>query len=409
MSSSPEQSKLFTPATFGAFELKHRVVLAPLTRNRGTQSQKYERTWFPDNLNVEYYSKCATEGGLLITEATPISLQSSGLPGVPGIFTDEQVVGWKKVVDAVHAKGGVFVMQLWHQGRNTHSCVTGMQTLSASAVSITESQYSWNGVPSVDWEVPKAMTQEDIDMVKKEYVDAAKAAREAGFDGIEIHGANGYLPDQFLHSNTNLRTDSYGGSSENRCRFLLELASELGNAIGFDRVGVRLSPFGFFNQTRGKDRLYQWAYLCRQLSRLDVAYVHLIEPRFDEARSEQEKLRDLTSSDSEQELPGLAADQLTSHPFREALGRTPCIVAGGYNFSNCWEGIERGDHDAIAFGRYFTSNLDLVIKLRTGKSFVRYDRSRFYGPFPDNAAGYTSNFPQEIASPDDAPQTSHGK
>ncbi|KAF8170389.1 hypothetical protein BJ912DRAFT_997481 [Pholiota molesta] len=405
----PEKSRLFAPASFGAFKLKHRVILAPLTRNRATKSQEHEKTWFPDDLNVEFYSECATDGGLMVTEATPISIQASGLPGVPGIFTDEQKAGWKRVVEAVHEKGGIFLMQLWHQGRKTHSIVTGMQTLSASAVPITDSQYRWGGVHTLDWEVPKAMTQEDINAVKIEYVDAAKSAREAGFDGIEVHGANGYLPDQFLHSNINVRTDSYGGSPENRCRFLLELVTELGNIIGFDRVGVRLSPFGFFNQTRGKKRLFQWTYLCKELSGLNLAYVHLIEPRFDEVRTEQDKLRDLTSDTSENEQPEFTKDQLTLRPFREALGNTPCIVAGGYNYSNCWEGIERGDYDAIAFGRYFTSNLDLVEKLRTGKPFAKYDRSKFYGPFPDNAIGYTVHPNQELAAPDEAPQTSHGR
>ncbi|KAF8972559.1 hypothetical protein BDZ97DRAFT_1781622 [Flammula alnicola] len=405
---SSANSKLFTPLVLGAFKLEHRVVLAPLTRNRGTKSQKHSRTWYPNQLNVEYYTQRATHAGLLISEATPTSIQASGMPGVPGIFTDEQKAGWMKVVDAVHAQGGVFIMQLWHQGRNTHSRVTGTHTLSSSTTRITESQYRWRSAPTEDWEVPKEMTQEDIDMVKKEYVEAAKAAREVGFDGIEVHGANGYLPDQFLHSNSNTRTDTYGGTPENRCRFLLELVTDLGNAIGFDRVGVRLSPFGYFNQTRGKGRLYQWTYLCKELSKLNLAYVHLVEPRFDEVRSEQDKLLALTSSSSASEPPEFTEDQLTLQPFRAALGRTPCIVAGGYNPSNCWEGIERGDHDAIAFGRYFTSNADLVDRLRTGKPFARYDRSRFYGPFPDNEVGYTVHLNQQFASPDEAPQTSHG-
>ncbi|PPQ79606.1 hypothetical protein CVT25_003486 [Psilocybe cyanescens] len=406
--SSPASSKLFTPVLLGALSLKHRIVLAPLTRNRATQSTKHSRTWYPDELNVEYYTQRATEGGLLISEATPTSVQASGVAGIPGIFTDEQKAGWKKVVDAVHAKGSLFVMQLWHQGRNTHSLATGTHTLSSCAVPISDSKFSW-GDTSLDWETPKAMTQDDIDRVKLEYVDAAKAAREAGFDGIEIHGANGYLPDQFLHSNINTRTDAYGGSPENRCRFLLELTTDIGSAIGFDRVAVRLSPFGFFNQTRGTQRLYQWTYLCKELSSLGLAYVHLIEPRFDEVRSEQDKLRALASStDTEEPAPEFTPDQLTLHPFRVALGTTPCMVAGGYNPSNCWEGIERGDHDAIAFGRYFTSNADLVERLRIGKPFFRYDRSRFYGPFPDNEIGYTVHPKQELAAANEAPQTSHG-
>ncbi|KDR68716.1 hypothetical protein GALMADRAFT_129047 [Galerina marginata CBS 339.88] len=413
---APANSKLFSPLVLGAFKLQHRVVLAPLTRNRATKSEKHPRTWYPDVLNVEYYIQRATPGGLLISEATPVSIQASGVPGIPGIFTDEQKEGWKKVVDAVHAKGSTFIMQLWHQGRNAHSRLTGTHTLSASAVPITDTWHRWWGHPTVDWEhptvdweTPKAMTQDDIDKVKKEYLDAAMAAREVGFDGIEVHGANGYLPDQFLHSNVNKRTDAYGGSPEHRCRFLIELVTHLGRAIGFDRVGVRLSPFGFFNQTRGTERLNQWTYLCRELAALDVAYVHLIEPRFDEVLSEQDKLRALSSTSSINEPPPeFTREQLTLHPFRAALGKTPCIVAGGYNPSNCWEGIERGDHDAIAFGRYFTSNGDLVERLRTGMPLARYDRTRFYGPFPDNEIGYTIHLNQQYAAPDEAPQTSHG-
>uniref|UniRef100_A0A8H7Y899 NADH:flavin oxidoreductase/NADH oxidase N-terminal domain-containing protein n=2 Tax=Psilocybe cubensis TaxID=181762 RepID=A0A8H7Y899_PSICU len=378
-------------------------------------------------------------------EATPTSIQASGVDGVPGIFTDEQQLGWKKVVDAVHQKGGLFVMQckllsksalkplivvidisslVWHQGRNTHSLRTGIHTISSSAVPITDTKFN----KVIDWETPKAMTQDDINKVKLEYVHAAKAARAAGFDGIEIHAANGYLPEQFLHSNINHRTDSYGGSPENRCRFLLELTTDIGIAIGFDKVAVRLSPFGFFNQTRGTQRLYQWTYLCKELSTMGLAYVHLIEPRFDEVRSEQDKLRALASTTNDKKHgPEFTPEQLTLYPFRQALGTTPCMVAGGYNPSNCWEGIERvrllfyiqiaflmvismtqGDHDAIAFGRYFTSNADLVERLRTGMPLYRYDRTRFYGPFPDNEVGYTVHHRREFASANETPQTSHG-
>jgi 2,4-dienoyl-CoA reductase-like NADH-dependent reductase (Old Yellow Enzyme family) len=230
--------------------------------------------------------------------------------------------------------------------------MTGQLPISASAVPITDSVHRWDGVPAETWETPKAMTQADIDRVKGEYVAAAVAARESGFDGVEVHGANGYLPDQFMHSNINQRTDAYGGSPENRCRFLLELVSDLGQAIGFDRVGVRLAPFGFFNQTRGHGRVKQWTYVCRELAALNVAYVHLIEPRFDEVRSEQDKLRDLTSTSSSapagsedvEDKPPFTEDQLTLKLFRAELGNTPCIVAGGYNPSNCWTGIEEVHH-----------------------------------------------------------------
>ncbi|KAM0746552.1 FMN-linked oxidoreductase [Meredithblackwellia eburnea MCA 4105] len=373
---------LWSPITVGAVELKHRCVMAPLTRNRASKSTKHERTWVPNDLMCEYYGQRATDGGLIISEATPVSLVASGMFGVPGLFTDEHLAGWKKVTDAVHAKGGLMFVQLWHQGRNSHSSVSGSQPVSSSAVPITDSPHAWRGLPTEPFEVPHALTVEEIQETQQDFVKAALMAREAGFDGVEIHAANGYLFDQFHHDNINKRTDAYGGSLEKRCKFTLETAEKIIAAIGADRFGVRLAPFGYFNQTRGEQRAEQWTYLCEEISKLNPAYVHLIEPRFDEVRSENEKLADLGKEK-------LAIEEISLKPFRKALGKTTVIAAGGYNDDNCYEGIESGEHDLVAFGRYFCSNGDLVERLKEKKPLYHYDRSRFYGPFDDNEIGYT--------------------
>lgn len=373
---------LWSPFTLGAVELKHRVVMAPLTRNRATKSEEVERTWVPNDLMCEYYSQRATEGGLIISEATPVSLVASGMLGIPGMFTQEQLAGWKTVTSVVHAKGGLMFCQLWHQGRNAHSRFSGLQPVSSSDVPITDAPHSWRDVPAEPFEVPHSLAVEEIHATQDDFVKAALRAREAGFDGIEIHSANGYLFDQFLHSNINLRTDVYGGSLEKRCKFTLETTAKLIAAIGADRVGVRLAPYGYFNQARGEERVEQWTYLCGELVKLNVAYVHLVEPRFDEIKPENEKLEALGHE-------SLATHEISLKPFRKALGSTPVIAAGGYNSTNCYEGVAKGDHDLVAFGRYFCSNGDVVERLREKKPLYHYIRERFYGPFDDNEIGYT--------------------
>ncbi|EIN04454.1 FMN-linked oxidoreductase, partial [Punctularia strigosozonata HHB-11173 SS5] len=416
-------TSMFTSLDVGSLHLKHRVVLAPLTRNRATPSTTHLRTWFPNELLVEHYTQRATAGGLLISEAmhvmiavpddlayltpiySPVSLRASGALGVPGLWTDEQLDGWKRVTEAVHAQGAYIICQLWHQGRQTHSRVTGLDTWSSSAVAITGSEHG--GGESVPYERPHPMSAEEIALTHDEYVNTALRALLAGFDGVEVHAANGYLPDQFHHSNVNQRGDQYGGSYQNRCRFTVELVTKLCGAIGKERVGVRLAPFGLFNEVNGKERVVQWTYLCSELSKRGIAYVHMIEPRFDEWKSEIEKIDILLHAADdmgvahESSIPSLK-------PFRAAIRPpTKLIVAGGYNWINCWDGIDRGDHDAVAFGRYFTSNPDLVERLRTGQRLRRYDRSTFYGPFPDPAYGYTalSEKNREWAVPEDAGQS----
>ncbi|GAA5994959.1 alkene reductase [Rhodotorula paludigena] len=379
------QPDIFTPFTLGggAIELKHRVVMAPLTRNRGTKSEKHDRTWIANDLMRHYYEERATDGGMLISEATPVSLEASGMPGVPGTFTDEQLESWKPVTAAVKAKGGVFFAQLWHQGRNTASVLTGSRIVSASDVPITDAKFGWRGLNPKPFEAPHALTIDEVRATQDDFARAAGRAREAGFDGVELHAANGYLFDQFHHTNVNLRDDIYGGSIENRNRFTLETVDKVIAAVGADRVGVRLAPFGMFNQVRGEQRQEQWTALCEELGKKGLAYVHFIEPRFDELQSEAEKLANLDANNP------LASLEVSLRPYREALGpSTPVIAAGNYNGSNMNDGLG-AEHDLVAFGRYFCSNEDLVERLRTGAPLWHYNRSRFYGPFPDNEIGYT--------------------
>ncbi|BGP36738.1 hypothetical protein JCM10450v2_000630 [Rhodotorula kratochvilovae] len=375
---------IFTPFVLGGgtISLKHRVVMAPLTRNRASKSEKVERTWVPNDLMRQYYEERATDGGMLISEATPVSIEASGMPGVPGTFTDEQLQAWKPITSAVKAKGGVFIAQLWHQGRNTATALTGSRIVSSSNVPITDAQFGWRGLDPRPFEVPHSLTVDEIQATQEDFATAAKRALEAGFDGIELHAANGYLFDQFQHTNINQRTDAYGGSIENRNRFTLETLDKVIAAIGADRTAIRLAPFGMFNQARGEERQAQWTALCVELEKRGLAYVHLIEPRFDELQSEAEKLANLDANNS------LATLDLSLRPYREALRATPVIAAGNYNAKNMNDGIG-AEHDLVAFGRYFCSNEDLVERLRTGQPLWHYNRSRFYGPFPDNEIGYT--------------------
>ncbi|KZT30306.1 FMN-linked oxidoreductase [Neolentinus lepideus HHB14362 ss-1] len=350
--SAPEDrasTSLFAPLHLGSILLSHRVVLAPLTRNRARPSETYINTWVPTELNVSYYSERATPGGLLISEATPVSRRASGTLGIPGIFTPEQCEGWAKVTRVVHEKQGFIFCQLWHQGRTTHSRLTGLETWSASAIPIQETPHLSKGLDPVPQDVPHAMSLSDIQETHQEYVSAAQNAIASGFDGVEVHGANGYLPDQFHHSNVNVRTDEYGGTPEKRCRFTIELVEKLCRAVGKDKVGVRLSPFGLFNETRGEDRQRQWTYLCGKLSELGIAYIHLIEPRFDEWRTEAQKLDWLLHRADTREEASL-------RPYRAAIQPpTACIVAGGYHPGNCWEGVEK-----VRLFRMFLSNLSSV-------------------------------------------------
>jgi len=360
---------LFSPLQVGPYRLQHRVVMAPLTRMRA------ERTSFaPRDLNAEYYGQRATAGGLIIAEASPVAATGRGNPATPGIYSDQQVEGWRKVVDAVHAKGGFIFLQLWHVGRVSHSSLQpdGALPVAPSAVPITGDgmlAMTAHGKPE-PYETPRALETHEIADVIDAFRTAARNAVAAGFDGVEIHGANGYLLEQFLQSHSNLRTDRYGGSIANRARLLLEIVDAATGVCGAERVGVRLSPYGVANGSGEPDPMPLYSHVIRALDERGLAWLHFIEPRSSGAgRAEV----------NHQNVP--SAMQL----FRP-LWRGVLISAGGFDAASAEAAVAAGHADAIAFGRYFISNPDLPARIRHGIPFTPYQRATFYG---GGAAGYT--------------------
>jgi N-ethylmaleimide reductase len=359
---------LFSPLKVGPYQLAHRVVLAPLTRMRAEKPGLSPRP-----LNTEYYRQRTTPGGLLIAEATPVVATGHGNPGVPGIYTEAQIKGWREVVDAVHAKGGLIFLQLWHVGRVSHSSLQpgGVLPVSASAVPISAELKTMtaNGQPAA-YETPRALETSEIEGIIDGYREGARNALKAGFDGVEIHGANGYLIEQFLQSRTNLRTDRYGGSIENRARLLMEIADAVIEVWGADRVGVRLSPYGIANDSGEADPMPLYTHVVQSLDSLGLAYLHFIEPRSSGA--------------------GRAEVNHQNVPSAMLLFRTMwkgvLITAGGFTGDTAEAAIKAGHVDAIAFGRIFISNPDLPRRLQHGFPLTPYNRATFYG---GEEAGYT--------------------
>lgn len=311
------------------------------------------------------------------------------MPGVPGIFTDEQADLWKKVVDAVHAKGGYIYAQLWHSGRANIPHLTGTPIVAPSAIPWDDPDEKYMYPPphtteqvKISDHPPIELTPEHIKLTIADYCAAAKRAMASGFDGVELHGGNGYLPEQFLSSNSNHRTDLYGGTPEKRCTFVTELMGALAATVGEENLAIRLTPFGLFNQARGSARVETWSHLCRELKRQHprLSYVSFVEPRYEQIFSEADKVAFLASW-------GLESVDLSA--FRAIWGDTPFLSAGGFDDGNCWGVVESGRYDALVFGRLFVSNPDLVERLRRGLPLAAYDRSRFYGPFEDSSIGYT--------------------
>jgi N-ethylmaleimide reductase len=361
-------SSLFSPLQLGPYALKHRVAMAPLTRMRAEKPSLAPRL-----LNVEYYAQRATEGGLIIAEASPVMATGFGSPGVPGIYTEQQIRGWREVVDAVHAKGGVIFLQLWHVGRVSHSSFQpgGVLPVAPSAVPIsTDFKTATADGKVVPYETPRALETSEIPGVIDAYRQAAKNALEAGFDGVEVHGANGYLIEQFLQSHSNLRTDRYGGSIENRVRFLMEVTEAVIEVWGADRVGVRLSPHGVANGSGEPDPMPLYTHAVKSLNALGLAYLHFIEPRSSGAgRAEV----------NHQNVPSAMV------LFRP-IWRGTLITAGGFTGETAEAAIAAGHADAIAFGRIFISNPDLPRRLREGYPLTPYNRATFYG---GEEKGYT--------------------
>jgi len=297
-----------------------------------------------------------------------------GNPGVPGIYSEAQIAGWRGVVDAVHAKGGLIFLQLWHVGRVSHSSFQpgGQVPVAPSAVPITgEGMLAMTSDGKVvPYETPRALETEEVGQVVEAFRQAAVNAKAAGFDGVEIHGANGYLLEQFLQSRTNLRTDRYGGSIENRALLLLEIAQAVIGVWGSNRVGVRLSPYGVANGSGEADPLPLYTHVVKALDPLGLAYLHFIEPRSSGAGRAEVNWQNVPSA------------MVLFRP----LWRGVLISAGGFTGETAEAAIAQGHADAIAFGRIFISNPDLPRRLQHGFPITPYNRATFYG---GEAAGYT--------------------
>ena len=344
---------LFRAVKCGALALPNAIVMAPLTRCRAGAG------FVPEARSAAYYAERAS-AGLIISEATCITAGARGCPHTPGIYTSQQEAGWRGVTDAVHARGGRIVLQLWHQGR------TAFEPVAPSAVPLTP-----GGVP------PHVLSTTEIAELVRAYGAAAAAALRAGFDGVEVHGANGYLPDQFLQTGTNLRDDVYGGSIENRARFLLEVTDACIAAAGADRVGVRISPASHFNAVSTVAPQALFGHVARALANRRIAYLHIVEPRV------------AGNVDAEPEA-GTVEAAMTAASFKEASGGGFIIAAGGYTAASAEAAVAAGAVDAVAFGRHFISNPDLVERLRLGAPLTPYNRATFYSQGDEGYLGYPS-------------------
>jgi N-ethylmaleimide reductase len=351
-------SKLFTPIRVGPFELSNRLVMAPLTRNRAGQKN------IPHALNATYYQQRAS-AGLIVTEATQISPQGVGYPATPGIHSAEQVEGWKQVTSAVHEKGGKIFLQLWHVGRISHPSLqpNGEVPVAPSAIAPKGMAITYEGAkPFV---TPRALSLEEIPQIINEYKEAAKNARKAAFDGVEIHGANGYLIDQFIRSGSNKRTDAYGGSVENRGRFALEVVKAVSEVWESNRVGIRFSPSGTFNDMSDENPEETYGYLLNKLNDANLAYVHIVQGSPEDVKH--------------------GGRIVPPSFFREKYsGRI--ITNGGYNRERAEGVLQEGLADLVAFGKLFLANPDLPERFKKGAVLNTPDESTFYG---GTEKGYT--------------------
>ena len=367
-------NELFVPIQVGAITLKHRVVMPPLSRLRAEWP-----SGVPSDLNVEYYSQRASDGGLIFTEATAISPSARGYRGAPGIYSEEQVTGWRRVTEAVHAKGGYMFVQLWHAGRTTHIAVTGEEPVTASVDPTYWADPSILVVTPDGFSQPsphRALEAAEIAGIIEQYRAAAVNAKKAGFDGVELMAANGHLIDQFLQDNSNKRTDRYGGTIENRARLLFEVLDALISVWTSDRVGVRIAPSGTFNGMADSDPRALFHHIAECLNDFNLAYLHVIEPRI--------KGGELIAKGQ-----GPVAAQELSKVFRGSI-----IAAGGFEPDTAEATVANGDASLIAFGRQFIANPDLPKRIELSLPLNRYDRSTFYG---FDARGYT-DYPTYEAS-----------
>ncbi|NMM09083.1 MAG: alkene reductase [Polaromonas sp.] len=358
---------LFDTVQAGALQLPNRIVMAPLTRNRAPDA-------IPTPLMIEYYAQRAS-AGLLITEATAISHQGQGYSDVPGLYGTEQLDGWKRITEAVHDKGGRIVVQLWHVGRVSHTDLQphGGKPVAPSAIAAkTKTVLIKDGVPTfVETSEPRALDLAELPDIVHSYQAAARNAVEtAGFDGVEIHGANGYLLDQFLKSGSNQRTDDYGGSIKNRARLLLEVVRAVTGAIGGGRTGIRLSPVTPANDAHDDDPQPLFDYVVRQLAKLDLAYIHIIEG----------------ATGGPRDMPDRPFDYAElKAAYRAAGGQGAWMVNNGYDKAMAEQAVKDGA-DLVAFGKPYIANPDLVERLRSNAPLNKPDQATFYG---GGAKGYT--------------------
>ncbi|MBW4473135.1 MAG: alkene reductase [Stenomitos rutilans HA7619-LM2] len=343
---------LFSPIQLGAYTLPNRVVMAPLTRNRASEGN------VPTKLNATYYAQRAS-AGLLITEATQVTPYGQGYPATPGIHSPEQVEGWKLVTKAVHARGGRIFLQLWHVGRISHPSLQpdGVLPVAPSAIAPTDGEATTYEGPK-PYVTPRALETNELPGIVEQYRQGAVNAMTAGFDGVEVHGANGYLLDQFLRDGTNKRTDAYGGSIENRARLLLEVTETVVGVWGADRVGVRLSPSGTFNSMTDSDPKATFGYAIDALNRFGLAYLHLLEP------SEADERHGGTS------IP-------TSY-FRP-IYKGNLMVNWDYDRDKANAAIASGAANLVSFGKLFIANPDLPERFQANASLNEPDPSTFYG------------------------------
>ena len=349
--------KLLEPFKLGNLELSNRIVMAPLTRRRAGENNA------PTSLNALYYAQ-RSSAGLIVSEATQISPQGTSLPRTPGIYSPEQIAGWQRVTQAVHEKGGRIFLQLWHGGRCSHPSLqpNGELPVAPSAIAPGEEMALTITEEEVPFLVPRALLTEEIPGIITQYRQAAENALKAGADGVEIHGASGYLLDQFLQDNSNKRTDEYGGSIENRARLLLEVTASVIEVWGSNRVGVRLSPSSTFQDMNDSNPEALFNYVVTQLERLKLAYLHIVEPRIKGSHD------DFTEKKV----------QLGVHHFRPLYSGT-LITAGGYTCETGEAIIVQGDADLVSYGRLFIANPDLPKRFALNAPLNSYHRPTFTG------------------------------
>ncbi|MBN8441932.1 MAG: alkene reductase [Thauera sp.] len=354
---------LYDPISLGKLELANRIAMAPLTRNRSPKA-------VPQAITAQYYAQRAS-AGLLITEATAISQQGQGYADVPGLYAPEQIAGWKRVTDAVHAAGGRIVTQLWHVGRVSHTSLQpgGGAPVAPSAITANTKTYIIDAEGKggfVATSQPRALELAEIPGIVADYRRAARAAMEAGFDGVEVHAANGYLIDQFLRSGSNHRSDAYGGSIENRVRLLVEVMQAIVDEIGAERTAIRISPVTPANDAADPNPQPLFNYVVEQLARWPLAYIHVVEGQTGGARDYQQ-------GDTPFDYTALRV------AYAKAGGKAAWMLNNGYDGEMAETAVASGRADMVAFGKPFIANPDLVRRLREKAPLNPWDTTTFYG------------------------------